>query len=314
MKKKSYKNNFKKAYNLLNVETVDRYGLGKQIRKYGFYPSFLPITITGEHGVSLRAKLDVYALEVKSPFYFFVSKHKRLLNFKNKTPIRHPSPFVWYRKKNKIYPNKNAKGSVFFLAHSTGLVKAKFDFLELNENLKKISDDFFPISFCLHFNDTHGHLPQIIENLGYRWFCLTSNYKENQIEKFYTEITNYKYALANYFTSALLYTIEMGIPTSILKSDDVQYINKGNKLYPLGIIKSDFELDCFNEVRKDITKEQKKFANEMLSLDLLGNLSNRILVGFCLYSSFFISFNKYFFQKLRQKLRLFTRIKAFING
>ena len=140
-------------FRFLNQNIVDRYGLGKELRRYGFYPQWLPITISGEHGPSPWDKPIPEALEVKSKYYCITSKRKLNWEFSGKKPLRHPSQFVWFRRRKKIKLKEDASGSVFFLSHSSKQVIAQFDFNNLFDAIENLPNDMLPITFCLHFND-----------------------------------------------------------------------------------------------------------------------------------------------------------------
>lgn len=302
----------------LNVRIVDRYGLGKVTKEYGFYPGCFPITVGGEHGPSLFETLFQEGLSVKSPYYFYYAKRKSEANFGSKIGIRYPSPFIWYRNRNKIQKECNANGSIYFFAHSTGLVKAEVDYEEMFSDLEAIPNDFKPITFCLHFNSIKNPLIKLLEEKGIKWICLGENYEDDMIKKFYAEVPKYKYALGNNFTSGMLYCLEMGIPCSIISIENVKYNNNGNnehkhsswsvKEYPYPRIREAISL--FRGFNRGITKEQKMFAYNELGYDLINSFSCRLKVSFALYSSLIFAVAIFFKERVKSGLSRIKRALA----
>lgn len=310
----------------LNQKIVDRYGLGVELRRYGYYPQFLPITISGEHGPSLWDKPIPQALEAKSKYYCITSKRKLKWDFKAKKPLRHPSPFVWYRRREQIKLKEGASGSVFFLSHSSSQVIAQFDFNKLFEAINKLPHQMLPITFCLHFNDIREEILKPIKEKDYNWFCLSNTYEDNQIEEFYKKIPEYKYAIGNSLTTGFLYCTEMGMPVSLIEYEDAYYINNGNEMLDDKIWgKSNMpEMIKFTEklyrgVNLSVSKEQEKFVYDELGLDLIESKTNRLEVSFKMYYDLFLQLIRLLYVnltsihkskyalKIRQKLRLRSR-------
>jgi hypothetical protein len=291
----------KGLYNLLNEKIIDRYGLGVVIRKYGFYPSWLPITITGEHGPNLADFPADETLIRTSPFYFaYANRKKYWTNLGDKKLVRHPSPFVWYRRKKKVKRNPNASGTLFFYTHSTKLVKSQIDEDAFFQGLRSIPVEFQPITICLHFNSLEDRFTRKIEDNGFTWLSLGGSYNENLIRKFYEEVPKFKYAMGNNFTSGFLYCSELGIPCSILFTDGIRYTNGGNRKYK----EKEWDLNnhpiegwrtamrIFQGLNATVKEDQIKFTEQELGLDLIDSLSNRFYIMLCLYVSLFYCFTK----------------------
>lgn len=288
---------------------VEYYGLGKELRRYAFFPQSLPITVTGTHGPTLISKFQDSILRKQSPFLFFMPKRMKDYDKNNKIPVRHPSQFAFYRKSNNIQPNPNGKGTVLFLSHSTKHLEKEIDFDDLFQKINELPDFYHPISFCLHFYDNREKYTKPISSAGFDYFTLTDNHFDNQIEAFYRVIPQFKYALANNFTSPVFYTIDLGLPTAILGSKQLLTNISDTDLNNLDLNNLEDELPIFKKInqvfeypKETITEEQLDLVKEELGLDLLNNPFNRIKVSVIVWFDFFISLIRHSSQFLARKL------------
>src|SRR5687768_8618648 len=84
--------------------TSEVYGLGKFIRKYAFYPNFLPLYISTDHGPGQHDFPNLREVTTKMPVHFYHSP--RLVNlwpkYSTKPCFTLYSPFVFYRRTSII--------------------------------------------------------------------------------------------------------------------------------------------------------------------------------------------------------------------
>jgi acyl-coenzyme A synthetase/AMP-(fatty) acid ligase len=79
--------------------TAEAYGFGKYIRKYGYYPWFLPLAIYTEHGVGhLHERPYKHELESYAPAMFYHAPESVEIwkQWSNKPCHVMYSPFVYY--------------------------------------------------------------------------------------------------------------------------------------------------------------------------------------------------------------------------
>lgn len=284
-------------HRIFNNKTVDRYGLGKELRRYGFYPDFFPITVIGEHGPSLTKSINHEYHIIDSPFYFHSPKWKKGFKENFKIAVRHLSPFIYYRHTNNISSNQQQKGSIFFVSHSTKLIKASFDKTELVRCINNLPDKFKPVTLCVHFNDFRESDKNFFNSHGLSYICLAHSYQDHQIKSFYNVVPAFKYALCNEYTTAILYTTELGIPSSIINCGTVIYENQGNRFisknkYEIKDIAKDINselIKSFVGLNETISTEQMKYVYDALSLDKLNSLTNKLIVMLSLYISLLYS-------------------------
>jgi hypothetical protein len=91
---------------------TELYSHGKYIRKYGFYPNFLPVFAYGDHGgVMGRDEPYKHELETDAPVYFAFSRKKAEIyqNMTGKETHVIIWPALFYRKYFNIQKSPNAK-------------------------------------------------------------------------------------------------------------------------------------------------------------------------------------------------------------
>ena len=135
--------------------TSEVYGFGSVLRKFGFYPRFLPLNIYFSHGVTTHNKPAPHELNNKAPFMLYFSP--RLVD-EYKKVSKKPcycviSPNVYYRRAQNIKQAVNAKGTLAFFAHTTPVIDNTMDVSLYIKQLKSLPEKYQPVSVCLHYHD-----------------------------------------------------------------------------------------------------------------------------------------------------------------
>ena len=254
--------------------TAEIYGFGKWIRRYGFYPDFLPLCIYTDHGIVFEEQAAKHELESDAPVILFHS-HIKVKNFRetnNKPCFILYSAFVFARKALKIEQKKDAKGSIFFWGHSTQVVVDQRDVEDYHQELTKIPEIFKPVTICLHIHDINHGIDKKLKKLGYQVVTAGNSSEENFAERFYRILSEYKYAISNTIGSYTFYAVEMGIPFGIYGTEP-EYFNYGDPNIESGEYISYKELDgykkalvLFSGLPDKVTEAQKEFVDEYLGI------------------------------------------------
>lgn len=291
--------------------TSEVYGFGKYIRKYGYYPSFLPLAIYTDHGVGcFPQKPWDHELTSLAPVMFYHSSESVQIwkKFSNKPCYVLYSPFVFYRRSHNIIQDKNATGTIVFPDHTIPDVDDISDTQAYIDQLKSLPKKFQPMSVCLHFHDIRIGRHKIYLKNNISVYTAGDNF-DVFIERFYSILKKFKYASSNNLCSSLFYSIEMGIPFFIYGNKNKD-INKSDPNYPIGepidwhkskshqTIEETFSgFDC------EITENKKKIVESNLGIY---NGVSRKKMAFILYTSLLrLIFSKAFYKKL---------ISILING
>ena len=294
--------------------TTEVYGFGKYMRKYGYYPKFLPLAIFNEHGVgSLFVKPWHYELESLAPVMFYHSPDSvRIWNkFSNKPCYVLYSPFVFYRRSNKIIQNKKAVGTIVFPVHTIPSIGEISDTQKYINQLKKLPKKFHPISVCLHFQDVRigRHKIYLKNNISVYTAGDNPNFF---IERFYDILKKFKYASSNQVSSCLFYAVEAGIPFFIHGSRP-ELINKSNPAVSLGRYNSykghkyyQMLHELFSDLECRITKKKRKIIER--NLGIYDGVSRKKM-AYILYTSLFKLFlSRSFYKEFgRPGIRLLSK-------
>ena len=246
------------------------YSFGRHYRSYGRYPSFLPIYCYSSHGVydtkayPHEVENDSYAMLCVSPAIIDAYKENC-----DKPCYCVPSPFVWYRKKNRIEKSSSAKGTLAFATHSTPDVDAVMDYEAYADMLLSLPKDFFPITVCLHMHDIDKGLHKIFLQKDIPVYTAGHAEDVRFAQRWYEIVRHFSYTTSNMFGSHVFYSVEMGIPF-FLMGDRSTWVNHGNKNIPLGELHMDKDHlpaeALFTERVDQVTPEQRAFVEKHLGI------------------------------------------------
>src|SRR5690606_32839887 len=259
----------------INQIQVEMYGFGKELRKYCYLPSMFPLRIKSQHGIVLWNTPSLHELNTELPFMLLFSKrHQAAWKKLSKKPCfitKHP--FYLHRKRNNIQPGGNRSGSLFFLSHSTFSKEIDIDFVKLINELQNVPEDFKPVTICLHFVDILKKKHLLFQRKGF--CCVTAGHMFNEdfISNFYNILINFKYSLSNDIGSHTFYSIELGIPFSLLgdpaqititEQEEVENLLLRKNLKYQEHIEKLLERNRFNY---QISSEMKKIVDQELGIE-----------------------------------------------
>jgi hypothetical protein len=290
------RNTFKKKLQSLLTTTPywtsSVYGFGKWIRKYGFYPNFLPLCIYTDHapGHDHRHPFQ-HELESDAPvqFYHSIDSVKQWRDKTSKPCYCLYSPFVFARKKLMISRTEKALGTVYFLSHSTPDLEMIITAQEHHEILQKMPEKYKPVKICLHYHDMTKGLDKDFISLGYDVVTVGAPWNVDFIENFYKILSETKYAISNTLGGAAYYSIELGVPYGIIGKEP-NYINVNDKNIESGEYNSYLNLESYNTLKNllfglpkdEISNNQYNIVREGLGLD---SGIGRLKMSFILYTS-----------------------------
>jgi hypothetical protein len=313
-------NNFETKSKFIDVDnwTAEVYSFGKNIRDYGFYPSFLPLNIYTDHSPFTSSdKPAPHELKSKAAVQFYhnprmVEEFKKI---STKPCYSLYSPFVFYRRKNKIEQLPNAKGTLAFPAHTTEAVDDLSDLNIYISQLKKLPKNFHPISICFHMHDINKERYKIFIDHGFDVYTAGNINDDRFSERFYNILKKFRYTTSNLIGAYTCYSVEMGIPFFIY-GEDPQYYNHWDPNFEIGNYSSYkeapkyiFAKNLFKEVTSDVSKEQKDFIEDSLGINYG---VSRLKMSFILYGCFFkylikIKILKMFLKSSLKMIKKYTR-------
>jgi hypothetical protein len=281
----------KKAFSVIPEPywTTTIYSLGKYLREYGYYPSWLPLCVYTDHGMRGSHKPAKHELASDAPVQLCHSPETKLEWEKHSEKPCYImfSPFVFYRKKQDLKVSQYANGTLAFLAHTTPDIEDATDLEIYIRELNQLPEEFHPVSVCLHMHDINKGVHRVFEKHEITVYTAGNSSDDRFAERFYEIVRNFRYATSTIPGSYLYYCIEMGVPFS-LYGTPATFVNRNDsnlpkgKMVPCQTISRVYEL--FSGVFTGISEQQKMYVETSLGLN--SSLS-RIRMAGVLYLSFF---------------------------
>lgn len=295
------------------------YGLGKYIKKYGFYPNRLPLCVYTDHGVALSETIPPHELDNDAPYMLKHSPYlvKVFRNISKKPCFTMFSPFVFYRRKNKIIQSEDAEGTIIFPAHSTPEIDDLTDWEKYIGELNMLPPYFKPLTICLHATDIRKGIHKYFLQNGFKVKTAGNPCDTRFTERFYDILRHHKRALSNLMGSYGFYAVEMGIPFSLYGEGPHYYnhtdlnIESGHYISYLKSKRYQCAVNLFTGFQERVTVKQKKFVEYELGLT---EGTGRLKLSYVLYKSFILYFRKHPYQTISQYLIPSALKKILIKG
>ena len=256
--------------------TSEVYSFGKHLRDYALYPEILPLYVYSNHGITWLYKdseIPKHELENNAECMLCLNPENTDYYRKNAGKPAHClySPFVWYRRKNKIKQIVNAKGTLAFPAHTTPDIDLLSGQEEYIQDLKKLPQEFQPVAVCLHMHDINKGIHELFLKHGFPVYTAGNAFDYRFAERFYDIMKNFKYTTSNSPGSYAFYSVEMGIPFS-LYGNKPKIVNKSDPNLQQGEIKFKERnyykerCDIFKGLNKIISEKQKEYVEKNLGI------------------------------------------------
>jgi hypothetical protein len=295
---------------------------GKCFRYLAYYPKFLPLFISSDHGVHWASKIDLREKYTKFPYFTWNKNKYNEMKKLNKKVYFIKFPWLLYKKHflDKKNLSKIKKGTIVFYLHSSAHIRAEYP--NLDKYLKKIKNldkKYHPISLMLSQDCVHENLHLKLRKYNINLVTAGNLNSQNFIDQFYDLISNFKYASsapsACGVGSHFFYCVEAGL-NFFFYGDRVKFRNinlkshfsknKYMKFENYGFAK---EVKKLHYIEKLFSKKNKYLSKEKIDLvnEYLGSKStmSRIRISIIIWLSFFINiinFIKICFFYLRMKI------------
>ncbi len=275
------------------------YGYGKWLRKYGYYPYFLPLKIMCEHsGPNFQHLNGIPQADLEYNFlpYFTHSEHKckEWTRLTGKPAYIIPNPFLFYLEQTKLKRSPKAKGTIVYPYHVIPNIKYIYDVKSYAEQLRNLPSKLGPFTISLHFHDINMGLKNEWEKEGFNVVTAGNPYDKNFIENFFKILSQHERAISNHVGSYVFYSVAFNTPFFIY--GDTKYIkpisfkDKKTKGYYEEANKFDFlnilSIPRLNEAKYSdiIPSEFKKYVDDMINYP---KKIKRLHFSWILYKSLF---------------------------
>lgn len=248
--------NINKGNSIWLYWSSELYSFGRYIRKYGYYPSFLPLAVYSDHsGPSFSDVPYIHEKESRAPA-FLAHRKKKVENYKkitNKKAYTLYSPQVFYRRLHHIEKSKNAKGTLALPIHSLPNAGFEFDVIKYCNELKALPEKYQPVRVSLHMHDINNDSFKEYERNGIEVVSAGNTSDQRFIERLYELIKESKFITSNDISTITFLAVEMRIPFFLFGGEE-KTINFSDKNFKKGVLP------------KPIHK-QYKYLKEKLVLD-----------------------------------------------
>lgn len=289
------------------------YSFGKYIRKYGYYPSFLPLAVYSDHsGPSFSDVPYLHEEETRAPI-FLAHRKIKVENYKKntkKSAYTLFSPSVFYRRSNKIEQSLDAKGTICFPVHSLPKSGFEFNIDKYCEDLNKLPEQYHPIKISLHMHDINNDSFKKYEEFGFEVVTAGNTSDYRFVERLYDIIKQAKFITSNDVSTITFLAVEMRIPFFIY-GDKNKTINISDKNFPSGELKQPkhkqyifLKENLAISSKFEVLEYDKKLVYGVESALGIHDGISRKKMCYVLYSALFLWFFKLeWFFMLREKLK-----------
>jgi len=266
------------------------YGHDNIFRNYIGLPSWVRFNIVIQHGWYG----EIYERDLKGSGIYLVWSERiaeEVRRVSSKKVFVLGAPFALFRRMNNLDIKHDAKGTVAFPQHSSPNVGCAFDIEGYCSALMQLSEDYMPITICLHYRDVEawGGLFQL------KGFNVVTAGDSRQgafgfVENFYDILSSHKYATSNDIGSYLFYSVDMGVPF-FLMGEDVSFYNKSTG----GLLRvGGFGSEIYNTIFSSFSGRGMDFISEYQAelvrreLGVDGDLEVRYLYYYIIFRFLFI--------------------------
>lgn len=307
------------------------YSMGAIYRKYFDIklPKYFPNSFHYEHGWYSSNKAVITDMDIPQKLMFVMNERRKKiyedelkrLNIK-KDVIVTGSPFFMYRKLMKLEKSKTAKGTIVFPSHSTYDIEVRYNIENFCKELESLPEKYKPFKVCLHWCDyKKTDIVNKYKSLGYEVVTAGFPNRSNDIkfvERYYDILSSVNYSISNEIGTYTFYSVEMGIPFSLIDENGLVRCNNGDVNLNNWNIKDEFKLsdispivndaeEIFTGINDIITNEQREFVEiemgirEQKEIDI-SEINKKIIKNYWTfnYGKFFIKLLIKVFKKIKK--------------
>lgn len=258
--------------------TTELYSIGKCLREWLSWPTWLPIPLYSDHGVGTRGAL--FPHEQNNPARYHLVWDSDRFNygglFTSKRLLKIPYPWIPYRHKMGYQPRPDRHGTLVFFPHSTQAVAPEPGYYEaFLQELNDLPDAYHPVVICLHIHDVDKGLHQQLRPHGFPIVTAGNSHNPLFVDRFYSLISHFEYATSPLAGSDLYHCYEFGIRYFIYGTTPV-YINISDSNLPPGRMerldivaqkRHDLKVRLFSDVAAEPSAEKTEFVMATLGVD-----------------------------------------------
>lgn len=267
--------------------STEIYSFGKIYRQWLGVPKYFPLLFTSDHGVNLGRAIDPNIFDKPKRYIPHLTWNSHIVEASDfpkqlrRKGIVHP--WVYWRLRNVVNPEllENRKGSVLFIAHSSGGSTTEgFNDEIMVDFLLGLPKTLFPISICVYYGDlSRTDRIDTFERHGFECLTLGNPWEPTFVNNFYSLLSTKKLLISQSYGSQIPLACEFGIPV-LLIGQDAKEIDIESKM-PKEYKSEDFKLlaesekivkSLFKEIHETPTQLQLEWARDKVGITYLGRM------------------------------------------
>ena len=303
------------------------YGFGKTFRKMAYYPRFLPIFLTSDHGVGIDSMIDVNIVNGKTRTKRYLTWDPMIVElyqnnrFFKVSGIMHP--WVYYKEKMSLSRTNPGLGTIFFPYHTvpSGFITQGISDEESVRYLLSLPKDFQPVTICFHMHDLKTDRPKFFEKHGFEITSVGNMMSFDYTDDFYKLISTFAFSISEDWGTQVAYLVDFGIPCQIIPREIEITPTDPTGIWPepqhrrIYLENKQKAYDLFADLPRSVSKEQSRFIEHFLGYSFRENSrymffwfwSSAVTVGFSWFFEVWMSHAiKFFLKTIRGAILKFT--------
>lgn len=274
--------------------SAEIYSFGKWIRKYGYYPSWLPLMIMTDHAPCCYSEIELagtpYIRDFPSVFFYHSKENteiaKRKFRYLNKHIHTLYSPIIFCKEYLDIHHLPDALGTLVFLYHTLPDTSDESDKECYIRQLLALPKHMHPVTVCIHSTDIKKGAHKIFIQNKIPVVSAGETCDIRFGERLLRLISHFKYSVSNVIGSQTYYCVSLQVPHSLWGDPPNTRMADGTLEIPYWDCLPKFKRrnDLFKGLNTAITKEQLMLVRQDSGLD---DGISRIKMAKILYGEYF---------------------------
>ncbi len=250
---------------------TEGYSFGRYYRDEAGYPHTLPLYVYSQHGAVYHVAIPPHEIEndAEAMLVWSTDTLRAYQKVSDKPCYVVTCPYVSHRRRLGLVQAPEARGTLFFPAHSTKERVTDFNVDGYIAEMLALPDEFQPIAVSLHTYDVRRGFHRRYLEKGIPVYSAGDVIDTAFGDRFYETLRHFRYTMSNWPGSYAYYSIEMGIPFS-LWGDDVAIKNYSHLPGEPDMLSElpDFQIarPIFAGLNTEISPEQKEFVEFSLGV------------------------------------------------
>ena len=175
------------------------YDHGYWIRKWISWPSWLPLPLHADHGLTFSGLLEEHEYKSSTKIFLTWNSHRYswLKTTCKKKIFLIPHPYLTMLAEKYLEASHDKRGTLVFWPHSCPeavLIEGYID--TYLQELEQLADDQLPISICIHYHDMKDNL--LLKRLSkYQVVTAGSPFEQGFSDKLFSLITSHQFATSS---------------------------------------------------------------------------------------------------------------------